>query len=335
MLRSVGVESTDIISATDFHSFFEFTNQLDLMDGFSDLAFFVLLVKRGSLAGAAQQLGLTPSAASKRLAALEARLGVRLLHRTTRSLSVTPEGEAYLAQGSRILADLDELEQGLAGSRVAPRGLLRVNATLGFGRRHLAPAVGTFLLACPEVEVQLQLSDRPLSLAEEGFDVGIRVGDLPDARLSARRLAPNRRLLCAAPAYLERHGAPASPRELQRHRCIVIRESDSAYGNWQLQSANRQETVKVRGPAATNDGEVAVGWALQGHGILLRSEWDVAPLLRSGRLRQVLPDWAAPPADIHAVYLSRDQLSAKVRAFVDFLAEHFSGHDARERYAGW
>lgn len=305
------------------------------IDAFSDLAFFVLLVKRGSLAGAAQQLGVTPSAASKRLAALEARLGVRLLNRTTRRLSVTPEGESYLAQGGRILAELEELEQGLGGSRVAPRGLLRVNATLGFGRRHIAPLVSDFLQAYPDVEVQLQLTDRAMNLAEEGYDVGILLGDLPDARLNARLLAPNRRLLCASPAYLARHGEPASPRALQQHRCIVIRESESAYGTWHLQSAGRQETVKVRGHAATNDGEAAVSWALQGHGVVLRSEWEVAPLLRSGRLRQVLADWASPPADIYAVYLTRDKLSARVRAFVDFLAERLGAYEQTAPYHGW
>jgi DNA-binding transcriptional LysR family regulator len=308
------------------------------MDAFSDLAFFVMLVKRGSLAGAAQQLGVTPSAASKRLAALEARLGVRLLNRTTRRISVTPEGEAYLAQGGRILAELEELEQGLRGNRVAPRGLLRVNGTLGFGRRHLAPAIGEFLLTYPDIEVQLQLTDRALNLAEEGYDVGILVGDLPDARLNARRLAFNSRLLCASPGYLARHGEPASPRALAQHRCIVIRESETAYGTWHLQhrqSAGRQETVKVRGLAATNDGEVAVNWALQGHGILLRSEWEVAPMLRSGRLRQVLPEWSAPAADIHAVYLSRDKLSARVRVFVDFLADRFGNYDPAAPYHGW
>ncbi|CAG9168776.1 HTH-type transcriptional regulator DmlR [Cupriavidus laharis] len=304
------------------------------MDAFSDLAFFVLLVKRGSLAGAAQQMGVTPSAASKRLAALEARLGVRLLHRTTRRLSVTQEGEAYLAQGGRILAELEELEQGLAGSRATPRGLLRVNATLGFGRRHLAPAVAAFLRAYPQVEVQLELSDRALNLAEQGFDVGVRVGGLPDARLSARRLAGNRRLLCASPHYLSAHGTPASPRELAQHRCIVIRESDDTYGTWQLYAGVRQETVKVRGPATTNDGETAVGWALEGLGILLRSEWDVAPLLRTGRLKPVLPEWSAAPADIFAVYLSRDHLSARVRAFIDFLAERFATAPAQP-YNGW
>lgn len=304
------------------------------MDAFSDLAFFVLLVKRGSLAGAAQQIGITPSAASKRLAALEARLNVRLLHRTTRRLSVTQEGEAYLAQGGRILAELEELEQGLAGSRVTPQGLLRVNATLGFGRRHLAPAVAAFLRKHPQVEVQLELSDRPLNLAEQGFDIGVRVGGLPDTRLSARRLAGNRRLLCASPQYLAAHGVPASPRELAQHRCIVIRESDETYGTWQLYAGTRQETVKVRGPATTNDGETAVGWALEGLGVLLRSEWDVAPLLRTGRLQPVLPEWSAAPADIFAVYLSRDHLSARVRAFIDFLAKRFATAPAQP-YNGW
>jgi DNA-binding transcriptional LysR family regulator len=293
------------------------------MDGFSDLAFFNLLVKRGGLAAAAQELGVTPSAASKRLAALERRLGVRLLHRTTRRISLTPEGETYLVEGARVLAELEALEHAVAGSRAQPKGLLRVSATLGFGRRQLAPALSKFATLYPEVEVQLHLSERVANLVEQGFDLQVRFGELPDARLTARLLAPNRRLLLAAPAYLERAGTPATPRELQQHACLFIREGDETFGTWHLGSGARQETVKVRGPLSANDGESALGWALDGHGILMRSEWDAAALVREGRLRPVLAEWSLPGADIHAVFPTRSHLSAKTRALVDFLVEWF------------
>ena len=303
------------------------------MEPFSDLSFFTLLMKQGSLAAAAQEMGVTPPSVSKRLAALEARLGVRLLHRTTRRISLTPEGETYLGEGARVLADLDALERTVSGAKALPRGLLKVSATLGFGRRHVAPALSKFALAYPEVEVQLHLSDRPVNLVEQGFDVAIRIGELPDARLTARKLALNRRVLCAAPAYLRRAGEPANPRELPQHRCIFIRESDETFGTWHLRSGSRQETVKVRGPLSTNDGECALSWALDGHGILMRSQWDAAPYLRSGRLRTVLADWKPPPADIYLVFPTKANLSAKTRALVDFMHDRFKDH--REPGAGW
>ena len=297
-----------------------------MIDSFSDLAFFALLMRQGSLVAAAQQMGVTPPAVSKRLAALEKRLGVRLLHRTTRRISLTPEGETYLVEGARVLAELEALERTVAGSRAVPKGLLRVNATLGFGRRQIAPALSRFARAYPEVEVQLQLSDRPANLVEQGFDLQIRFGELPDARLTARLLARNQRLLCAAPAYLASAGPPATPRDLAQQRCLFIRESDETFGTWHLRAGARQETVKVRGPLSSNDGEAALTWALDGHGILMRSEWEVAPLLREGRLLPVLPDWALPPADVYVVFPTRSHLSAKTRALVDFLMEVFEPH---------
>jgi len=295
------------------------------MNSLSDLAFFALVVKHGSLAAVARELGVTPPAVTTRLAALERRLGVRLLNRTTRRLSVTHEGEIYLADGARILADVEELERRVASARALPRGLLRVNATFGFGRRFVTPAISAFIKAFPEVEVQLQLTDRPANLVDQAFDVGIRIGEIPDSRMTARLLAANRRLLCASPLYLKTHSTPAVPNDLQRHQCIVLREDDTAYGSWHLRKGRRQETVKVRGPLSTNDGEAALEWALAGHGILLRSEWHAAPFLRSGRLRPVLDDWSLPPADIYAVYPERLNLSAKVTAFVDFLAARAAG----------
>jgi LysR family transcriptional regulator, transcriptional activator for dmlA len=296
------------------------------MDAFSDLAFFTLLAKHGSLAAAAQQIGVTPPAVSKRLAALERRLGVRLLQRTTRRIGLTPEGETYLVDGARVLDELEALERSVSGSRAVPQGLLRVCATLGFGRHHVAPALSRFASKFPAVEVQLQLTDRPVNVVEQGVDVQLRFGELPDARLTARLLARNRRVLCAAPAYLRRAGQPASPRDLARHACLFIRENDETFGTWHLQSGARTETVKVRGPLAANDGECVLHWALDGHGVLMRSLWEAAPLLRSGRLVPVLAEWNLPPADIYAVFPTRSHLSAKTRSLVDFLAQVFEAH---------
>ncbi len=296
------------------------------MDAFSDLAFFSLLVKQGSLAAAAQQLGVTPPAVSKRLAALERRLGVRLLQRTTRRIGLTPEGETYVVDGARVLEEMETLERAVAGSRALPKGLVRVSATLGFGRKHIAPALSKFAREFPDVEVQLHLTDRPVNLVEQGFDLQLRLGELPDARLTARLLARNRRVLCASPAYLRRAGEPASPRELARHACLFIRESEETFGTWHLRAGSRTETVKVRGPLASNDGECVMGWALDGHGILMRSLWEAAPMLRSGRLKPVLPEWSLPSADVFAVFPTRSHLSAKTRALVDFLLERFEAH---------
>jgi LysR family transcriptional regulator, transcriptional activator for dmlA len=294
------------------------------MDPFSDLAFFTLLVKQGSLAATAQEMGVTPPSVSKRLAALEARLGIRLLHRTTRRISLTPEGETYLVDGARVLDDLHALERSVAGAKATPRGLLKVHASLGFGRRHVASLVAKFARSCPDVEIQLHLADRAPNLVEQGFDAAIRIGELPDARMTARKLADNRRWLCAAPSYLRRAGEPASPRELQQHRCIFLRESDEPFGTWHLRSGARQETVKVRGQLSSNDGDCAMSWALEGFGILMRSEWDAAPYLRSGRLRRVLPTWSPPPADIYLIFPTSANLSAKTRAFADFMFEQLA-----------
>jgi DNA-binding transcriptional LysR family regulator len=300
-----------------------FGDRILAMDPFSDLAFFTLLAERGNMAATAQEMGVTPPSVSKRLAALEARLGVRLLHRTTRRISLTPEGETYLVEGARVLNDLDALERRVAGAKATPRGLVKVGATLGFGRRHIAPMLSKFARVYPDVEIQLHLSDRAVKLVEQGYDAAIRFGELPDARLTARKLADNRRLLCAAPSYLRRAGEPSSPRELQQHACIFLRESDEPFGTWHLYSGSRHEAVKVRGQLSGNDGDSAMSWALDGHGILMRSEWDAAPYLRSGRLRPVLDSWTLPPADIHLVFPTQANLSAKTRVFVDFLFEQF------------
>ncbi|HEY4350203.1 MAG TPA: LysR family transcriptional regulator [Paraburkholderia sp.] len=303
------------------------------MDSISDLAFFVQLVKHGSLSALARELGVTPPAVTARLARIETRLGVRLLNRTTRRISVTQEGELYLSHGARLLVDLEELDRMVSSARAIPKGLLRVNATFGFGRRHIAPAVSAFVRRYAEVEVQLTLTDRSINLAEQAYDVGIWFGQVPDSRLVARKIAPNRRFLCASPEYLEKAGMPATPRDLHSHQCIVLRENDAAYGTWHLSRGRKQETIKVRGALSSNDGETALLWALDGHGVLMRSEWDVQAHLRSGTLRIALPDWSLPSADIYAVYGERMNVSAKVVAFVDFLADWFARILERTDYA--
>lgn len=288
-----------------------------------EMQFFSVLMRCGSLAAAARELQVSPPAVSKRLAALEARLGVTLLHRTTRRLALTSEGETYLAQARRILGEIEALERELQGAHAEPSGLLRVNATLGFGRMHVAPAIAGFVRAHPRVEVQLQLSVNPPPLGEDAFDVCVRFGEPPDARVVARRLAANRRLLCGAPGYLQRHGTPRTPHDLASHNLIAIRQGDEQ-GVWRLRSGKRVESVRVRGNLSTNDGEIAVNWALAGLGLVLRAEWDIARYLKSGRLRQVLENWQAPAADIHAVYPVRHQGTARVRAFVEHLERHFA-----------
>ncbi|PMS34989.1 LysR family transcriptional regulator [Trinickia symbiotica] len=295
----------------------------------SDLSFFSTLAASGSLSAAARELGLTAAAVSKRLALMERRAGVALVNRTTRRMMLTPEGELYLAHARRILDEIGELSELLGSAKKSPKGLLRVNATLGFGRSHIGPAISRFVAQYPQVSVQLQLSVAPPPLTEDAFDVCVRFGEPPDTRVVARRLAPNRRLLCAAPSYITSHGMPTCPRDLAKHNCIGIRQGDEAYGVWRLTSgrgaARKTETVRINGNLTTNDGEIAVKWALDGHGILMRAEWDIDEYLADGRLVAILPGYDTPSADIYAVYAQRHQMSTRIRAFVDFLARHLEG----------
>ena len=291
-----------------------------------DIGFFAALARAGSLSGAGRELGISTAAVSKHLAHMEGRIGVTLVNRTTRRMSLTPEGELYLEHARRIVGEVDELEEALGLAKATPKGLLRVNATLGFGRSHIAPLISRFARQHPEVEVQLQLTVNPPPPTDDVFDVCVRFGAPPESRLVARRLAPNRRLLCASPAYLARHGHPRTPADLTRHACITIRQGDEAYGVWRLSGRGRNaavQAVRVGGPLSTNDGGIAVSWALDGHGILMRAEWDIERHLKTGRLVQVLPQVETPDADIHAVYPQSQQGSRRVRVFVDYLAAAF------------
>lgn len=301
----------------------------------ADLRFFSVLAMAGSLSAAGRELGLTTAAVSKHLTLMEARAGVPLVNRTTRRMMLTPEGELYLEHARRILDQIDELSELLGSSKRRPEGLLRVNATLGFGRSHVAPVISRFVTRHPQVSVQLQLSVMPPPLTEDSFDVCIRFGEPPDTRVVARRLASNARLLCASPDYLRRRGMPQTPHDLAKHNCVGIRQGDEAYGVWKLSSGSgasrKTETVKIRGNLTTNDGEIAVKWALDGHGILMRAEWDIRSYLEQGRLVQVLPGWQTPNADIFAVYSQRQQLSTRVRSFVDFIARELAEPSPKPR----
>ena len=290
----------------------------------SEMQFFVLLAQHKSLSMAARAIDITPPAATKRLAMLEARLGVRLVNRTTRSISLTSEGETYLQHASKILAEIAEMEEAVSSGRHTPRGLLRVNATLGFGRTTIAPLVSQFARRYPDVEVQVEVTDSPVDLVDSGFDLAIRFGALPDKRLNARRIMSNRRFLCASPLYLERHGTPQSLADLAQHRCIIHRQNDDAYGIWRFSHQEHSEVIKVRGSLSSNDGDIVLGWALDAHGILIRSEWDLAKYLESGRLRIVLPEFTLPSADLFVYYHSRRNQTIRARAFIDFLVEHFA-----------
>lgn len=289
----------------------------------SELEFFVLIARHGNLSAAARALDLTPPAATKRLAQMEDRLGVRLVNRTTRSVSLTNEGEAYLTHATRILAQVREMEDEVSSSGAAPRGLLRVNASLGFGRTTIAPLVSEFARRYPLVTVQLDVTDRPIDLVESSFDLAIRFGSLPDNRLNARRIMSNRRFMCASPVYLDRYGTPTSLADLANHRCIIHRQNDDAYGIWRFTHHEHTEVVKVDGVLSSNDGDIVLGWALDGHGILIRSEWDLAKYLESGRLRVVLPDFVLPSADLFVYYSNRRNQTARARAFIDFLVDQF------------
>lgn len=298
----------------------------------ADFGFFSTLITAGSLAAAARELGISTPAVSKRLAQMESRLKLTLVNRNTRRMGLTPEGELYLERARRILNDIDDLEHLLWGATQAPKGLLRVNATLGFGRSYVAPLISRFVEQFPEVDVQLQLSVVPPALTEDAFDVCVRFGPPAEARVVARFLASNRRVLCAAPAYLARHGTPKVPQDLAQHNCLGIRQGDE-YGIWRFSNGRPrgkgkermgEQTVRIRGNLTTNDGGVAVSWALEGRGIVMRAEWDVADYLREGKLVRILPAYETPDADVYAMYPQQQRSSTRVKAFVDFLSASFN-----------
>ncbi len=286
-----------------------------------DLAFFQQVATRGSLTEVARHMGLSLPAVSKRLSLLEQRLGVQLLQRTTRRLSLTPEGTLYLDGGRPILRQLEELESALSSRQPTLHGRLRINGTLGFGRRHLAPVVSSFARLHPELEISLELTSQPVSLLDDQFDIGVGMGEPPDSRLIGIRLLENPRILCAAPRYLDSMPAPQQVADLARHNCIVLRQFGSDYAIWRFRKDGIEHAHKVSGTLSSNDGEVTVGLALEGHGLILRSRWDVQEHLESGRLQAVLEDHQAPNGDIYAVYQQRRHLPQRISVFTQYLGQ--------------
>jgi LysR family transcriptional activator of dmlA len=283
-----------------------------------DLRVFSVVARKASFSAAADELGVSPAYVTKRIRILEADLGTKLLHRTTRRVTVTDDGERIYQRAQRILDEIEQLAQETAAARRHPRGLLRISSSFGFGRQRVAPVIAALVQRYPTLAVRFEVFDRLVDVAAEGFDLDVRVGDEIAPHLIAQQLALNHRVLCASPSYLARRGTPRSLADLGSHDCLVIKERDHPFGVWKLSAGRRSQSVKVTGPLSTNQGEIAVQWALGGHGIVLRSVWEVQPLLDSGELVPLLPSWRQE-ANVWAVMPSRLSGSAKVRVCVEFL----------------
>jgi DNA-binding transcriptional LysR family regulator len=285
------------------------------MDHLGDLDVFARVVTAKSMSAAGRELNLSPAVISKRIRRLEERLGVRLLQRTTRQLALTEAGQGFYERVVSILASVEEAEAWVARGSDTVRGMLRVSAPTSFGRMHIAPALARFLELYPAVSVDLVLTDALVDIVGDGFDLAIRIADLQDSSLVARRLAPNHRILCAAPTYLAKHGRPERIEDLAYHHLL-----SHTTGEWRLEGPEGVVHVRLHGPLKTNSSEVVREAVLAGMGVALRSTWDVAPELKSGRLVPVLPGYTGSKrVAIHAVYPSRRHLEQKVRAFVDYL----------------
>lgn len=292
------------------------------IENLADIRIFTCIAAAGSLSAAARELGLSLAAVSKRLGRLEENLGVRLVNRTTRRLSLTEEGADFHARCVKLLADFEEAQDAVASHRREASGLLRVTTTAAFARRQIAPRLALFHQHHPGVRVQVVVTDMVLDLVQNGIDLAIRQAELPDSSLIVRELAPNRRVVCAAPAYLDRHGRPRTPQDLLRHACIVL--GDPPMSNWHFESVGGEPlSVAIDGRIITNDGEVAHAAALAGAGIMLKSVWDVAEDIGAGRLEALLPDYRSPAPPIQAVYPSTRHMAAKLRVFIDFLVREF------------
>lgn len=294
------------------------------MDKLKQLESFVAVATKGSLTATAQAEGVAPAVIGRRIDALEARLGVKLLVRTTRKISLTHEGSAFLEDCQRVLADLANAEASVSAGGVKASGHLRITAPAGFGRRHVAPLVPRFIAEHPDVSVSLNLSDRVVDIVKEGFDCSIRVGDLPDSSLVSVRLADNRRLCVATPAYLKRAGIPQHPSDLMRHECLMLSSDASQTRGWAFRIDGEVTHLRPRGRLDCSDGQVLHAWCLAGMGIAWRSTWEVEDEIAAGQLQAVLEDFAAPPNGIHAVFPHAKHLPLRVRLWIDFIKHSFA-----------
>jgi DNA-binding transcriptional LysR family regulator len=304
------------------------------MDKLKQIETLVAVASKGSLTAAARAEGVAPAIIGRRLDALEARLGVKLMVRTTRRITLTHEGSAFLEDCQRLLTDLANAEASVSAGGVKASGHLRITAPAGFGRRHVAPLVPRFRELHPEVSLSLNLSDRVVDVAAEGFDCAVRVGDLPDSSLVSVRLADNRRLCVATPQYLQRHGRPQTPADLARFDCLTLSSDASQVRGWAFSvpredDPSQRDIVHLRpgGPLDCSDGQVLHRWCLGGYGIAWRSTWEVESDIAAGRLVTVLDDFAAPPNGIYAVFAQRKHLALRVRLWIDFLKHHYAQTD--------
>ncbi len=298
------------------------------MDKLKQLESFVSVVMRGSLTAAALAEGVAPAIMGRRLDGLEERLGVKLLVRTTRRLTLTHEGTAFLEDCQRILADLTNAEASVSAGGVKASGHLRITAPGGFGRRHVAPLVPKFRELHPEVSISLNLSDRIVDIAGEAYDCAVRVGDMPDSSLVSVRLADNRRLCVAAPSYLVQHGKPSHPSELSRFQCLTLSSDASQTRGWAFRAGSSPQVNEVvhfkpGGPLDCSDGQVLHDWCLAGYGIAWRSLWEVEAEINAGSLVPVLEEFAAPPNGIYAVFPQSKHLPLRVRLWLDYLKQHY------------
>jgi len=289
------------------------------MDRLKQIESFVAVAAKGSLTACAAAEGVAPAVIGRRIDALEARLGVKLLVRTTRRISLTHEGSAFLEDCQRLLADLASAEAGVTAGGVKASGALRVTAPAGFGRRHVAPLVPPFLAEHPDLRLSLNLSDRVVDIVHEGFDCAVRVGDLPDSSLVSVRLADNRRLCVASPAYLQRAGTPRHPSELARHECLVLSSDASQTRGWAFTIDGEVHHLRPGGRVDCSDGQVLHDWCVAGMGLAWRSTWEVEQEIAAGRLVSVLDAFAAPPNGIYALFPHAKHLPLRVRLWIDFL----------------
>jgi DNA-binding transcriptional LysR family regulator len=296
------------------------------MSQFKQLATFVEVAAKGSLSAAARSEGIAPAMIGRRLDALEARLGVKLLQRTTRKIVLTNEGMAFLEDCQRILADVENAEAAVSARSVNASGHLSISAPAGFGRQHVAPLIPSFLTEHRNVTLTLNLNDRVVDLLGEGIDVAIRIAMLSDSSMVGIKLADNKRVLVASPDYIKRHGAPASLNDLAAHNCLAM-SSDGSQRGWTFRQNGKNITLKVNGNMECNDGEVLHDWALAGKGLAWRSIWEVGAAIESGRLVTVLDEFSAPGNDIYAVFSQRRHLPLRIRAFVDFLRRAYGKPD--------
>ena len=293
------------------------------MDKLKQLESFVTVATKGSLTATALAEGVAPAVIGRRIDALEERLGVKLLVRTTRRITLTHEGSAFLEDCQRLLADLASAEASVSEGGVKASGHLRITAPAGFGRRHVAPQVPRFIALHPDVSVSLNLSDRVVDIVNEGFDCAVRVGDLPDSSLISVRLADNRRLCVATPGYLKRAGVPQHPTDLARHECLTLSSDASQTRGWAFRVEGEVTHLRPHGRLDCSDGQVLHDWCLQGLGIAWRSTWEVQSEIAAGRLQAVLEDYAALPNGIFAVFPHARHLPLRVRLWIDFLKQTY------------